>query len=329
MADANDVRAAALFVTEAGMRAGTLGRRLPDLRAGLASRPDDSGVHFAWASKFIDQLTRPTPPVGATASFVRDWFVAVESFRWRWVTWPIGPESVTDAALRLFPADPYLLTLKGTWLAMQAGPEQSDFGGFMHFIPSYGSPEAVDALASGQPVPGLTSTSHGNFSRKALQEAVSTFRKALALDATLTEARVRLGRILYLSDRTGEAATELERAHRDALSAKEPILAYWASLQLGLVHEQQNAHDRAAAAYREAVRIHPAGRSARLALGSLAAREGVLDEAWTRAAEAMGADPAAGRGDLDPWTLFPFYQYWRLPELLDSMRAIVQGAGRQ
>jgi tetratricopeptide (TPR) repeat protein len=170
-------------------------------------------------------------------------------------------------------------------------------------------------------VPGLVSTSHGRFSRAGLQEAEHYYRRALAADGSLAVVRVRLGRLLYLSDRTAEAMTELEQALREASAADSAVPAYWAALQLGLAREQAKRAD-ARDAYTVAVRIHPGGRSAHLALGALAAGDRVAD-AWAYADTSLGVVGADGRGDLDPWVLYPFLDLWRLPRALATMRDLV------
>jgi hypothetical protein len=135
-----------------------------------------------------------------------------------------------------------------------------------------------------------------------LGDAQAAFATAVALDPTLVEAHVRLGRILGLSSDSRGAVDHL----RIALElGPDRRLSYFASLELG---RQEHLRGNAAAA-REALgraaALYPRAQSPHLALAQLAAVEGdpVRAAAQTRDALAVGRD--ARDGD-DPWWRY----YW-------------------
>ncbi len=70
-------------------------------------------------------------------------------------------------------------------------------------------------------------SSHGPYGEDAAR-AEHALRRALALDPTLVEARVRLGHVLWFLDRRDEADRELTQAAREATSTRAPTLLYLA-----------------------------------------------------------------------------------------------------
>lgn len=69
-----------------------------------------------------------------------------------------------------------------------------------------------------------------------LDAADQRYRKALAADPSCVEARLRLGRVLFLRGRRDEALVELQRALSEA---QEPHIAYLAALFAGRLHERR------------------------------------------------------------------------------------------
>jgi tetratricopeptide (TPR) repeat protein len=94
------------------------------------------------------------------------------------------------------------------------------------------------------------------------EEAERLFRRALRADASLVEARVRLGRLLIERKRHEEAAAELVTA----LAAKpEGPVAFYAHLFAGRAAQALGKIDDAAAHYKEAGALYPGAQSALLA----------------------------------------------------------------
>ena len=67
-----------------------------------------------------------------------------------------------------------------------------------------------------------------------LDAAATAFREALRIDPTMTEARLRLGRVRGRQGRHADAVEELRRA---AAEVTEPLLQYYAQLFLALEYE--------------------------------------------------------------------------------------------
>jgi len=161
----------------------------------------------------------------------------------------------------------------------------SDHDGYVH-----GSGRLSDVVGT---------SSHGPYGEDAAK-AERAFRRALALDPTLVEARVRLGRVLWFVDRRDEAERELAQAAREAASARAWTLAYLANLFIGQLNEEREQLDAARAVYEEAMRLYPTGQVARLALGRLLVATGREADGWNTTLAALDSK-AWERLPPDPW----------------------------
>lgn len=148
--------------------------------------------------------------------------------------------------------------------------------------------------------------------------AVESFRKALKIDPTLAEARVRLGAALLRLERPKDAIREL-----DSLDARElpGFLVYLRALVLGAAHEELGAFETAAEQYRQAIAAYPEAQTGYIALmhllqkrGDRAAARDVLDR-WNAAGQ------AAERGD--PWWVYWRGQFWLLEHRLKKLRSVI------
>jgi tetratricopeptide (TPR) repeat protein len=151
-----------------------------------------------------------------------------------------------------------------------------------------------------------------------LSEAESDYRKALATQADLVEARVRLGRVLTLRGDTDGALREF-----DALrSTDDPGFRYLAHLFAGDALERSGRAQAAEGRYIAAFAAFPEGQSARLALAHLRHAAG----ARAAAAEAVSAASVDRRvGDnSDPWVWYTVGLSWRAGYLLSTLREQVR-----
>lgn len=194
-----------------------------------------------------------------TLGWVRDWYLATVAFQQS--DQQYGSEHLKEA-LRVLPADAQLLLLGGGEHEALASPS------VQLFLAGARSTNVVARVGS---------------RNEELTSAERLFKQALALDPTIVEARVRLGRVLGLRGRHAEAAVQLRVATQEAI---EPLLQYYAWLFLGA--ELVQLGDRAAArdAYERAASLYPRAQTPSLALAEIAWRDGEAEKmaSWLRRA---------------------------------------------
>lgn len=225
--------------------------------------------HFKNAHTLMDALRNDE-----AAAFERHWYLAVGT---TFITWgKLGrAESVIRLGLEEFGSDPYLHLASGIRLETQA---------------AFTDPN--QPLAAKQP-------SRGGL----LHDAEREFRKALEADADLGEARMRLGRVLFVERKRDEAKVELARA----AAAREPRVSYLAHLFLGRLLVDAGDLTGARREYEAAQSIDPRWPTPYIAIGELDVKLGRVDEAR----QAMGplvsgpSAAAAGASD-DPWWMYRF-----------------------
>lgn len=137
---------------------------------------------------------------------------------------------------------------------------------------------------------------------RAREDAEKAFRDALALDRDLSEARLRLGKLLLDARRTLEAEPLLVEVER---KTDEPRQRYLALLFLGRVAERRGRADEAVRSYRGALECWPQSQAARLALAH-AFESGGPPLASRTLVGATLADSLRESRAPDPWWLYPF-----------------------
>ena len=209
------------------------------------------------------------------------------------------------------PDDAVVQLARGAWAEYWMGPALDSGGGADTGFLS----ESLDG-------PFIT-TSHGRFGRAA-GDAQAFLRRALALDPDLAEARLRLGRVLCLLDQHEEARRELERAARDARTARSVFSEYLAAMFLGQLHEDAGRVDDALGAYRRAAEIDRRFPGAPVALARLLAATGRMSEGSGALADFFRLQPA-GWSAIDPWTEYPRGRaYWHRGQILRALRVAVR-----
>ena len=143
--------------------------------------------------------------------------------------------------------------------------------------------------------------------------------EALRLDPTLTEARVRLGRVMVERGYPDAAIAHLERARREA---PDGFLRYLAALFLGAAHAQKRAWEQAAECYRAALRQYPEAQAAYVGLGHALQAAGRPDEAGGRCvAVFLETTAEPHRPERDPWWVYFDAQTWQTGHRIEQMRA--------
>jgi tetratricopeptide (TPR) repeat protein len=141
------------------------------------------------------------------------------------------------------------------------------------------------------------------------------YRRALARDPALAEARVRLGRVLIERGRMSDAEAEL----RAALSTRlDPVVEYLAALFLGTALEATAQLAEAQDTYRRAATLSPGARLPHLALARVAFALGDTDGL------AGGLDAALRQVEdgapIDPWLGYRSVPARHADDWLDQVR---------
>ena len=142
------------------------------------------------------------------------------------------------------------------------------------------------------------------------------FRRALEIDPTLVEARIRLGRVLGLRGEHEEAAGQLRQAQA---ASTEPVLAYYANLFLAAEERALDRHDAARMSYERARDLYPQAQSPHLGLSQLARERGDLAEAQQSIQKVLAMSPDRSRRG-DPWWTYHIAQSRHVDELLADLR---------
>lgn len=246
--------------------------------------PADVPLHLQVASRILDPIRR----LPDHERFVRTWYLAAAGWMVEVDIWRAGV--VLKQALALFPESP------DVWLAAGALDEQ------------LASPDVQWTIARAFPsrvsLPGSDPWVAGDYKdidrnkgfrilgrSKELERAESELRRAVALDASLVEARLRLGRVLLEEGRLTEARSELEQVRAQAV---EPFAMYHSLLFLGRLHQQANRVKEARECYEAAIAQYPNTQTPRVALSDLLRSAGDREGAISAIRSAVKIVPEPG-----------------------------------
>lgn len=149
-------------------------------------------------------------------------------------------------------------------------------------------------------------------------EAERQFRRAIALDDSLAEARVRLGRLLDSRGRHADALVELTAA---LARPSDPETAFHAHLFASRAARALGQGDVAAAHVRDALALFPDAQSALVAASQLALARGDAGGALLPMRHLAALDPDTRT---DPWWQYPMGAGRDAERLLAEMRAAVR-----
>ena len=150
-----------------------------------------------------------------------------------------------------------------------------------------------------------------------LAKAERFLRQALVVAPRLTEARLRLARVVLLRGRPDEALTLLATVLRES---SDPDERYLADLFRGRAHDASDRTGAAETAYAAADGGHRCGQAAAVGLSHLAYRDGRLDVA-REILERRLRQPA---GCPDPWSSYDRGQARRVPGLIATLQDTVR-----
>jgi tetratricopeptide (TPR) repeat protein len=233
--------------------------------------------------------TRPDPGADDT---VRRWYLAGCAYmlRTRFIE-----VSQFIRALELFPDDPEVLFLVASMHEYFAGARTQSVMRTMK------APRGVDF--------GIQEES------TELRLAEQLYKRALERHPKMTEARVRVGRVLGLRGRHEEAVAQL----RQGLGAEEPVLQYYAHLFLGGEFEALGNGADARQSYERAATLVPTAQSPLLGLSRLADQAGDRAAARALIAQVMKL-PVHDQERADPWWVYEVFPARAVDGLLADVR---------
>jgi tetratricopeptide (TPR) repeat protein len=202
-----------------------------------------------------------------------------------------------DDARRFLGEDAVLLLYEGTQHQAYAGPRVQRFLDERRRAEALRSPKG--------PIPGVVGGSSTRApsvparelpsAARSRREAARLFRRAISLDPSLDEARVRLAHVLFDDDRPDEARVELDKVSGEAHA---PFLGYYKALIEGRVERALGRLDRARIAFERAASIYPNAQAPVYSSSELALAQGDRRGALAQ----LLRDPQPTRIEADePW----------------------------
>jgi tetratricopeptide (TPR) repeat protein len=259
---------------------------------------ENATEHWRAARLLLDRVrpkdSRNNKPAPARDQLVQSWYRVTSAYQQRIQQYEHGH---LERALELFPGD----------------AELHFFSGCLH--ETFASRRIQSVFRAVSLPEGVTFNIESE--RSELRLAESSFRKALAIDANLTEARIRLGHVLTLIGRHSDAADELRKA---ISTTEDPLLLYYGHLLLGGQLDALGDRDRARDAYKRAAALFPRAQSPQLALSEIASRAGDRRAALDSIRSVLGP-PVDEFDRADPWWTYHMQQGRSAEEQLANLRA--------
>jgi hypothetical protein len=254
--------------------------------SGLIELPTERSAHLVFARRLVDLKRVERGGRGGQE-------VLPQSFRKRWYLWIAWSAHQTtdldllaeyvDAVEHQFPDDADVLLTAGSFAETLAWPRLGAMGQMPAWLKRRGARAQL------------------------LETAETKYRRALALVPDLTEARLRLGRVLYEREKPAEALQTLT----PLLAVQDSRVLYLARLFAGAAAEALERLADAGAHYRAAVHVRPELATPHVALSHVQRRLGDVAGAMSEAAEAL----KSGEGVDDPWWAYYFGQGYRAAAL--------------
>lgn len=205
------------------------------------------------------------------------WFHTVNAL---FLHWAEGTLRYVDTGLRHFPDDAALHLYRGTVHQMYANGRVQQF---------------IGSSAEGRRAENAPQTASVELAR-----AETDLRRALALDPTLVEARIRLAHVVGDLGRTHEAVALAQESLRATLP---PFFQTYATLILGRNLTRTGNLDEARAAFDRAATLAPSAQAPRIGQSQVALAAGQPAEGLRALTEFLGAE-RAGQTDAEEWAIY-------------------------
>ena len=318
--DVRSIAALALLHTEAAIRNGVLGSFAPDapqriVLGGWGFSPMFE-VHSYSAFTLIDRLAKRARASddANTLSYARSWYILVISYCVRAGRRACHEELIDKGEYDVEgDNDPEYLLLIGS----RDEPRRRARPGDRRRMPL-----PISALPSGGSLVGFLPSPDPLAS--SVQQSRWAFARALERNPMLVEARLRLGRIYWVTNERARAERELTLALAQGRDQRHFFVMHLASLFLGELLEEQGRMDEAIAAFRDAVSVFPHAHTASLALGQALVRVGRGDEGWAVGREMFGLEGPGVDPAVDPYVMYPAAQSWQGARRLAAMREVIR-----
>jgi tetratricopeptide (TPR) repeat protein len=269
---------------------------------------DLMGVHLEWSRRIVShELPWPTLDVLRTTPVDRAFRTELALLVAGFFHLELALAEVRrflDDELKVAPDDPMLLLARGVTEEIAAGERAQPRAIPEVSVNRFSAKGAATARITGR-------------RRAALEAATALYRRALARDAALHEARLRLGRTLFHLREVAEARREFEHALAQPLANHEEYLA---TLFVATLHEQHQQRDQAEQYFTRAAELFPAAQAPYLGLSRLkalsdpAAAGEILLEMFGRSVA-----PSAS-GVADPWWVYDAGFGASMPARLERLR---------
>lgn len=329
MRGANELlRRAAVMHADAAMSGGRMPlpeMRLLDQRSFVESRDGEvdrvvsANGHWPFARGLLDLLRRPR---AADDPFAATWYHAHAAYLMR--VQQFGEvSSHLDRAAQLFPLDARIQFDLGALSELLGLPRSRlvlDDPQAQHALGSTSGQRLIADPRLLQSAGLLNFTRAGSIPTReaANAEAELRYRRALELDKTIVEARIRLGRLVTLRARYTDALKELDAA----IAAKPaPVLLFYANLFAGRAARGAGQSERAAVYFTRALELYPDAQSALLGASQVALVRADLAGALARV---QRLETAMQSHPYDPWWDYHLGAGRQHEVLLRAMWASVQ-----
>ena len=243
-------------------------------------------------ARLAGRLARVLARRPATADFARRFFRMVVT-SCQWDACFDAAERWAGEAIEIFPRDAELLLARGS-----VREENATLGTRTPRVTDAASAESLAASAR----------------EAGLQKARRDLEDALAIDADLGLARVRLGRVLW---RLGEPEPARQQLETALSSLRDVDHAYLARLFLGRIQQDAGRLEEAISEYRLAATVHPSALSAGMALSNALRLAG--DPEGARLVLRQGLRHAGRRQERDPYWDYLVLNAEDLTDLLEAL----------